>query len=302
MMEGLTGVEIPGKPKDKTLNLLDCGFAYFEVGEGLLSLRPTELKTALKVLRDTSGRSLVRLEEMTAKDRRLLEDVRQGMQGGKHFLLPSRLDFDRLTHAATKTLIACYALSRYSRTPFRFVRTREELAEAAHLSLPHLRRALKELEEEALLEIKPIWRKGIQVSLLDPEFRSGSTLYHIAEFHRERFDSMDPHRWYQLMLHDDYIPRDTRQEWSDHESDYVVEYCPFCGHKKSFRLTLILNEEKTDYDKEMWYCHNCKKGGDVKRLWGRLGYYIGRTNWLTKLGNKWTVGLLGGSMDGDHMT
>jgi hypothetical protein len=199
------------------------------------------------------------------------------------FMLPAKLAFHVLSYAGKKALIACYQKAKYSRTPFRIIITREDLAGDARLSVRHLRKALKELQQKRLVDIKQLWRKGIQISLLDPEFGSGTALYHIAEFNRMKLDSIPPYRWYRTLLHDEAIPVETQREWDDRELDYVLEACPFCGERKTFRITLILNNSKSGYDKDFWYCHGCKRGGDSKRLWGLLHFYVDRHDWREAL-------------------
>lgn len=201
-------------------------------------------------------------------------------------MLPANLDYSKLSHAATKALIACYWKSKRSRTPYRITLTREQLAEHAQLSARHLRKALIELQKKRLVHIKQIWRKGIQVSLLDPEYESGTALYDIAEFNRMRLNTVPAFEWYRLLLHDKSVPMETRRPWEPGDRDYVVQECPFCGRSKTFRVTLIQNDTKSGYDKDMWHCHGCKRGGDSKRLWGLLHYYIDRKDWRDALQRK----------------
>lgn len=259
------------------MNLLDCSTTYFLSVPEVLSLRPTALQVALELQNSCRDTVPDRLKHQLGH---LAERVKPH---DRSFMLPARLDFQALSYAAKKTLIACYQKAKHSRTPFRITITREELAEGARLSVRHLRKALKELQDKRLVGIKQLWRQGIQVSLLDPEYGSGTALYHIAEFNRMKFDSIPPYQWYRTLLHDDCIPVDTRREWDDRELDYVLESCPFCGQRKSFRITLILNDSKSGYDKDFWYCHGCKRGGDSKRLWGLLHFYVDRHDWREAL-------------------
>lgn len=262
------------------MNLLDCSIPYFLTVPGVLSLRPRALRTVLAI---HSGE----METVPARMQRELGSLASKVKAhSKSFMLPTNLDFSKLSHAATKTLIACYWKSKRSRTPYRITLTREQLAEAAQLSLPHLRKALIELQKKRLVDIKQLWRKGIQISLLDPEYESGTALYHIAEFNRMRLNTVPAFEWYRLLLHDPTIPVDTRHEWDARELDYVVQDCPFCHRSKKFRVTLILAENKASYEKDAWYCHGCKRGGDSKRLWGLLHYKIDRQDWRDALKRK----------------
>lgn len=259
------------------MNLLDCSIPYFLTVPGVLSLRPKALRTVLELQNGV-------LDTVPAKMQHELGPLAAKVKANsKSFMLPANLDFNKLSYAATKALIACYWKSKRSRTPYRITLTREQLAEYAELSLRHLRKALIELQKKRLLDLKQIWRKGIQVSLLDPEYESGTALYHIAEFNRMRLSTIPAYEWYRLLLHDPLIPKDTRHELDARELDYVVQECPFCGRSKKFRVTLILNESKSGYNKDMWYCHGCKRGGDSKRLWGLLHYYIDRQDWREAL-------------------
>jgi Zinc-binding domain of primase-helicase len=212
----------------------------------------------------------------------LAQRVKPGETDSKTFMLPSKLNFDALSYAATKALIACYMLTKYRRKPFRIVLTREALAEAAHLSVWHLRRALRELEGQRLVHVKQILSEGTQLSLLDPN-GSGATLYDIAMFNIQRFDSIPAYQWFRLLLHDDSIPRGTRQEWRATESSYTLLECPFCGARKKFRITLILDKTQAKYEKDSWFCHACQRGGDTRRLWGLLHFYIDRQDWREAL-------------------
>jgi hypothetical protein len=152
--------------------------------------------------------------------------------------------------------------------------------------LPHSRKALKELESKRLIEVRQLWRKGVQISLLDPEYGSGTPLYWIAMFNRDRLEGIPAYEWYRTLLHDPNIPIETRHEWDSRETDYTLPVCPFCGRRKSLRLTLILNPEKSGYEKDAWFCHGCKRGGDVRRLWGLLHFYIDRHDWREALMRK----------------
>jgi hypothetical protein len=258
------------------MNLLDCSINYFHTVPSILDLRPNALQVVLELhngCRDTVPDKL-RYQIGSHAERVAPQDFT--------FMLPAQLDFESLSYAAKKALIASYQKAKYSRTPFRIVITREQLAAGARLSVRHLRRALKELQEKRLVDIKQIWRDGIQISLLDPD-GSGTPLYYIAEFNRMKLDSIPAYQWYRVLLHDDSIPADTRREWDARELDYVVQACPFCGGRKTFRVTLILNDSKSGYDKDCWYCHGCKRGGDSRRLWGLLHFYIDRTDWRDAL-------------------
>jgi hypothetical protein len=262
------------------MNLLDCSIPYFHTVPEILTLRPNALQAALEV---HSGIS----ETVPDRMKYELGDLAGSVSGRDgSFMLPTKLDFNALSYAGKKTLIACYHKAKYSKTPFRIKLTREELAEAAHLSVLHLRKALKELQDRRLVDIKQLWRQGIQVSLLDPEHGSGTALYHIAQFNSMKLDSIPAYQWYRALLHDASIPIDTRHEWDDRELDYVLQACPFCGQQKTFRITLILNQSKSGYDKDAWYCHGCKRGGDSKRLWGLLHFYLDRPDWKAVLMRK----------------
>jgi hypothetical protein len=255
------------------MNLLDCSVPYFHTVPEILTLRPKALQVALEV---HSGNSDTVPDRVKYELGNLAGNV-TGRDGS--FMLPTKLDFNGLSYAAKKALIACYQKARHSKTPFRIKLKREELAAAAHLSVLHLRKSLKELQNKRLVDIKQLWRQGIQVSLLDPEYGSGTALYHIAQFNSMKLDSIPAYQWYRALLHDNSIPIDTRHEWDNRELDYVVQSCPFCGQSKTFRITLILNESKSGYDKDAWYCHGCKRGGDSKRLWGLLHFDLDRQGW-----------------------
>jgi hypothetical protein len=262
------------------MNLLDCSIPYFHTVPEILTLRPKALQAALEV---HSGNSDTVPDRMQHE----LGNLAGSVTGRSHsFMLPTKLDFNALSYAGKKTVIACYQKAKYSRTPFRIKLTREDLAEAAHLSVLHLRKALRELQDKRLVDIKQLWRQGIQVSLLDPEHGSGTALYHIAQFNSMKLDSIPVYQWYRDLLHDKSIPMDTRHEWDDRELDYVLQVCPLCGQSKTFRITLILNESKSGYDKDAWYCHGCKRGGDSKRLWGLLHFYLDRPDWKAALSRK----------------
>lgn len=262
------------------MNLLDCSILYFNTIPEVLRLRPNALQMALELHNGCRDTVPNRMRHELAD---LAERVKADSQS---FMLPAKLDFHALSHAAKKALIACYQKAKYSRTPFRIILTRKQLAEVSRLSVRHLRKALVELQDKRLIHIKQLWRKGIQVSLLDPEYGSGVALYYIAEFNRMKLDSIPAYQWYRVLLHDDSIPVDTRREWDDRELDYPLQACPFCGRCKTFRITLILSADKSGYDKDAWYCHGCKRGGDSKRLWGLLHYYIDRHDWREALTRK----------------
>lgn len=265
------------------MNIYECGFSYFRAPITILELRPKALATALRLLRDGSGRPPTWWNGVPVRERRLLEELASKASGdAKQIMLPSRLRFDELSNAARKTIIACYQKSRYSRTPFRFICTREELAEAAHISgLQHLRRALKELQAMELIDVKPIWKKGIQVSLLDPEFRSGTPMYWIVQFHLQRLETVPAYAWYRVFLKEPTFGPETRN-LSGSPADYVAPHCPLCGHSKTFRLEL-LRDESTGDETDRWHCFHCKRSGDVRRLWGRLHFKICRTDWMDEL-------------------
>jgi hypothetical protein len=264
------------------MNLLDCSMPYFHTVPEVLALRPKALQAVLEVHSGDSDS-----ETLADRMKHELGNLAGSVQAhDRSFMLPAKLDFNALSYAAKKTLIACYQKSKYSRTPFRITLTREELAETAHLSVLHLRKALKELQQKRLVHIKQLWRQGIQVSLLDPEYESGTALFHIAQFHSMKFASIPAYQWYRLLLHDKSIPMDTRHEWDARELEYVLQSCPFCGRQKTFRITLILKENKYEYDKDAWYCHGCKRGGDTKRLWGLLHFYLDRPDWKAALSRK----------------
>ena len=259
------------------MNLLDCSVAYFHTVPEVLKLRPTALSVALDVHCGKTEQAPERLKPQ-------LGELGQPVNPSpKSFMLPAKLDYERLSYAEKKILIACYAECKHSRTPFRVTLTREKLASLSRLSLPHARKALRELQARRLVHVKQLWRKGIQISLLDPEHHSGAALYWIATFNRDRLESIPAFQWYRVLLHDDHIPRDTRREWDARETDYVLDSCPFCGSRKTFRITLILNERSSGYDKDAWYCHRCKRGGDHKRLWGLLHFHIDNPNWREAL-------------------
>jgi hypothetical protein len=150
------------------MNLLDCSTPYFSTVPGILKLRPKALSTAIRIAQG-------QLESAPERMRHQLGDltIKASATDAQAFMLPASLDYDGLSFAATKVLITCYAECKHSRTPFRITRTREQIAELARLSLPHARKAFKELEAKRLIEVKQLWRKGIQISLLDPEFNSG---------------------------------------------------------------------------------------------------------------------------------
>jgi hypothetical protein len=185
------------------MNLLDCSIPYFHTVPEILTLRPNALQAALEV---QSGIS----ETVPDRMKYELGDLAGSLSGRDgSFMLPTKLDFNGLSYAAKKTLIACYHKAKYSKTPFRIKLTREELAEAAHLSVLHLRKALKELQDRRLVDIKQLWRQGIQASLLDPEYGSGTALYHIAQFNSMKLDSIPAYQWYRALLHDASIPMDS---------------------------------------------------------------------------------------------
>lgn len=259
------------------MNLLDASVSYFLSVLDVLKLRPKALQTALEL---QSGRRTDVPSGMKAQLGELAQPIKPSESA---FMLPAHLDFSELSFAAAKVLIALYAHSKHSRKPFRFDGTREELAQAANISSPRIvRKALNELESRKLIRVKQEWR-GIQVSLLDPEFRSGVPLFKIGMANFQHLERVPAYEWYRLLLHDNSIPRETRREWSDRDSDYVLESCPFCGARKTFRITLILDGNKTGYAKDNWFCHGCRCGGDVKRLWGRLHYGIDKANWKDAL-------------------
>lgn len=266
------------------MNLLDCSVVYFHSVPEVLTLRPKALQVALEIHNGCRDSVPDRMQ------RELGDLAERGKASSSSFMLPSALDFSQLSHAAKKALIACYWKSKHSRAPFRITLTREELAEHARLSVRHLRKALTELQDSRLVHVKQLWRRGVQISLLDPEHGSGATLYDIAQFQIQRYDSIPAYQWYRTLLHDDSIPVETQREWDNRELDYPVQACPFCGAHKKFRITLILNQSKSGYDKDVWYCHGCKRGGDTKRLWGLLHFYVDRRDWRETLMRK-RVGL-----------
>jgi len=242
------------------MNLLDCSVTYFTSVPAILSLRPKALSTALHIHNGGDESSVP--ERMKYQLAELVGNVRTDDHA---FLLPAKLDYEKLSYAGQKTIIACYQQSKHSRTPFRITCTREHLADAAHLSLPHLRKALKELEAKRLLQVRQLWRKGIQLSLLDPEYDSGTPLYWIATFNRDRLETVPPLSWYKLLLHDQNISGDAENLSLD---------CCFCGTRNKLRVNTV---------DDKWYCHSCKRGGDHKRLWGLLHFFIDRHDWREAL-------------------
>jgi hypothetical protein len=175
-------------------------------------------------------------------------------------VMPSHFEFSVLTLTSLKILISIYLDVRYSRTPFRIVRTHEELAERAGVALRGVGKALTQLAEHRLLYAKKVWQKATQISLLDPE--SGVSLYHAAMFYVDRLDKISVPMRYGIVL-SRYDPTGKlTMDGGGPMTGYTVN-CPFCKAHKKLRFN------STDED-DGWHCFACKAGGDSARLFARI--------------------------------
>ncbi len=274
------------------MNLNDCCMTYFIAPVSVLELRSRDaLLQALRlfhktpnVVHDPSSATGRKKYYLNAKRNEIFQQlVNYGIVSEDGELLPVNThesiclpaDFDyehRLSYAGLKTLIACYWMIRYAprHKSFSFQCTRQELADAAYLSLRHLRDGLKEVQAEALIAVRQLKQnklrrgsgvfKGIHVSLLDPEQRSGTYLYDIADTNIRSIESIPVIDRYRGMF--SQLPGWADLKTLSGDVTNLAVTCPFCSsNKKSFRIDTV--EDK-------WFCHDCGSGGNSLRLWGRL--------------------------------
>ena len=250
------------------------------------------LLAAVRVYRDESTATLIEDDQTSRYHRRKLSEVRWELQRRNviteslemleteredRVALPRDCDYQSLSYAGLKTLIACYARARYSRESFRFTCTQDQLAKNAGLSPFRLRGALRQLESKELIATEKLWREGTRIMLLDPETRSGCPLYYLRQLYAERLDAIPVHDRYKTCLAQ-YDRRGHLGNIREPVSNYQV-VCPFCTRpdpKGSMRIN-------TGEDNDGWFCFKCKRSGNSARLWARLQWRIGKEDWRSVL-------------------
>jgi hypothetical protein len=273
------------------MNLNDCLVPYKTVGIEVLALKTQS--AVLKALEVYGTQDCIPLIDRslgsTSIDRQRryqqtkLSDIRRELirahvvtedlefiPPAETFMVPSQFDYSTLGFAELKVLFVCYMESKHSRTPFRFQVLRESIAEKAHLSLVPCRRALESLAQRKLILIEQKWREGVLVTLLDP-LHGETTLYSIGKFYRDQMTVLPVHERYRYLLKD-YDPRQALANMHSPVRDYGL-VCPFCygGSQAENKRRFRFNSED-----DKWFCHNCKRGGDSVRLWGRLYWRMKR--------------------------
>lgn len=192
-------------------------------------------------------------------------------------ILPTRCDYSQLTLTELKTLIALHARIRHHRRAdyFRETCTQDQLAKTANLSTRKLRDAVVRLQAKLLISTeksrKP-GREGTRYTLLDP-LGSGATIFDIADFYLQRFDSLPPYDRYAYCL-GIYDTEDLLRENSPARggsASGVMTMCPFCKADKSLRFTATTEED-------FWKCFACGLGGDSARMWARRKWKLGLTS------------------------
>ena len=283
------------------MNLHDCAVPYTALPESVLSLNSkVSILTAIALYR--TGNVAI-LEDNTANGSKMTryqvrqlseirdEFVRKGVvietEDGlqlhpldmmadrtlakTRIVLPSRFDYRTLTLTALKVLLACYSITRYSRTPFQFTVNQRELADRANVSEKSARDALRQLEDSRLLRAVKKWKTGSKITMLEPE--SGVELFYIGQYYKERADRVPVFDRYKYLL-SDLDPKDKLKDTRGPLRSYYV-FCPFC---KSNRKGTSFQFDSTD-EGDHWRCFNCHRSGKSDRLWARLANWEHRTDW-----------------------
>jgi hypothetical protein len=209
--------------------------------------------------------------------------------------IPAEYDYGALSLVAIKTLLACHAHARYSRTPFRFTVKVADLAKLAQLSERRLRDGLQELQRHRFLTTEKHWRTGTRITLHEPN--SDTPLFWLAEYHRAKRNAVPVCDRYKYLL-GAYDPKGKLASTVGPVTAYKVT-CPFC---RSHRDGPTFNFTSTDED-DHWICYNCRRRGKSAYLWAKLSNWDQRTDWRSMLSEVGQPAQLDGSMNhvkGEH--
>ena len=189
------------------------------------------------------------------------------------FAIPTKIEYDALSLAEVKTLVALYRLTRYNRRPyFIFTGTQPEIAQTAGLSSVAVNHAISSLSDKHLLKASKQRSEGVRgivgttVTLLCPE--SGVSLNVLASFYADRLQTIPPLARYKECLRG-YDPR-FQLEGLTYPVTGFQTTCPFCK-KPGRTLRFSANE-----DEDRWTCFKCKRSGDSARLWALRQWKLGR--------------------------
>jgi hypothetical protein len=272
------------------MNLGDVFIPYQYIGSEVLKIRTkSAVLMALELYRSADNTPLQRSVELKPKSRHeryrrtqlfdiqwelirvgILSENLDCIRPEETFMVPSQFNYGDLGLGELKTYLALFIRNKHSRTPFRFQTLREIIARDSHLTLRNSRNALRGLEQRGLIKVRQAWREGVTITLLDP-MHGEVPLYEIGAFYRDNLNEMGVHERYRYLLKD-FDPKHSLANMHSPQRDYGV-ICPFCGggseaeNKRRFRF----NSED-----DHWFCHNCKRGGDSVRLWGRLYWRLKR--------------------------
>lgn len=290
------------------MNLFDCGISYTAIPETVLSLRSkVSILAAVTIYQQGSLVSLERdtATTLTAYQRRNRSEiagelVRRGviaetedglrllhLENSPHrIVIPAKCDFSCLSMNSLRVLLTLHNLNRYSRTPFMFGMTQEELSRQTRIARRRLRDALGQLVAEGLIRIEKHWRAASAIVLLDPE--SGCDLYFLGKFFQERLDRIPAFDRYKAVLQD-YDPRGQLRNCRGPAGKFEV-HCPFCKRQDEWRSLAFEVDELEGIDR--WKCFKCGRSGDSARLYTRLAPWIGRRGWQTLIPEVCGVGVV----------
>jgi hypothetical protein len=231
------------------VTIVEFGVVYFPIPPSVLRLNSKlSILAALALYRDGGPQGLGKLFETRYRQRQttdvqydlvsknvLTEDSARLELKWHELLRPDRIvmprdfDYESLSFGALKAYIACNQLCRYQRkkSAFRFTCTQEEFAQAAHLSRPHLRKAVKELSEVNLIKVTTEHKKPATYTMLDPG-GSGVECYYLAESSWSVWGKMETWEKYNVMFPALDLGGDVTT---------IAIRCIFCKKDKAMRVT-----------------------------------------------------------------
>jgi hypothetical protein len=207
-----------------------------------------------------------------AADSDSLECLPIANQAEGRIVIPKHFAYEELSLTELKTAIACHAVTRYKRAPFRFTLKRAELAKKAGIAEWRIGAALKELESRHFLSTRKVWKVGTEIALKEPQ--SDTELYWLGYYQQQYVDTLPVFRRYSYLLKN-YDPKGKLEQITGDVRAYRV-FCPFCkcrtDREPTFVFTCVDGEDH-------WKCHNCRRSGDSFRLWAKLSSWPQTTDW-----------------------